>query len=233
MPHNTPVDFSVVVPVYNEEESIPVLIGETSKVFSSLGKYEIVFVDDKSSDRSLAIMKDFKKRNPEGITIVELSERRGQTHAMKKGIEASSGNFVITMDADLQNDPADIFRMLEKMKDGFDCVCGWRKSRQDTLLKAGLSKTGNILQRLLTGLTIHDVSCTLRIYRKDIACKIPLNWEGQHRFIPLSLSLQGFRIGEIVSNHRVRKFGSTKYSHKRIFKVIADFFRILAARGQR
>ena len=123
--------------------------------------------------------------------------------------------------------------MLKKMEEGnYDCVCGWRKARQDTLLKAGLSKFGNILQRLFTGMKIHDVSCTLRIYKQACIDKIALNWEGQHRFIPLSLSLQGYRIGEIVSNHRLRKFGTTKYSHKRIFRVITDFFKVLKARGR-
>ena len=110
--------------------------------------------------------------------------------------------------------------------------CGWRKARQDTFLKAVFSKLGNILQRMFTGLTIHDVACTLRAYKASWAAKIPLNWEGQHRFIPLSLSLQGCRIGEIVAHHRERKFGYSKYSHKRIFKVVVDFFRILKTRGK-
>jgi len=143
------------------------------------------------------------------------------------------GNVAVTLDADLQNDPADIPKLLKKMEEGYDCVCGWRKSRQDTLLKAGLSKFGNIMQRLLTGMRIHDVSCTLRAYRKECVPDIALNWEGQHRFIPLSLSLQGYKIGEIVSNHRKRQFGSTKYSHKRIFRVVSDFFKILKTKGKK
>ena len=152
---------------------------------------------------------------------------------MKGGLDAGRGELAITLDADLQNDPADIPRMLKKMQEeGDDCVCGWRKARQDTPLKAALSKFGNVVQRVFTGMKIHDVSCTLRIYNRKCMDKLALNWEGQHRFIPLSLSLQGCRIGEVVSNHRLRKFGTTKYNHKRVFRVTADFIKILKTKGR-
>jgi dolichol-phosphate mannosyltransferase len=227
------IEYSVVVPVYNEEDSIQPLFAELVKVLESLNKpYEIIFVNDCSSDESSRILGTFQQQFPQVVRILDLSTRSGQTHAMQEGLKISQGQFVITLDADLQNDPADIPQMIEKMKEGFDCVCGWRKSRQDTSLKACLSKFGNILQRLLTGLLIHDVSCTLRIYKRHCVSAIPLNWEGQHRFIPLCLSLQGYKIDEIISNHRQRQFGVTKYSHKRIFRVMGDFFRILASGGK-
>jgi len=228
-----PIEYSVIVPAFNEEGSLKPLFTELLQVMTPLNKtYEIVFVNDCSTDESLLVMEGFQKEFPEVVRIVNLKERSGQTLGMRKGLDASKGKIAATLDADLQNDPADIPKLLKKMEEGYHCVCGWRKSRQDTPLKAILSKTGNVLQRIFTGMKIHDVSCTLRIYKRECVGKIALNWEGQHRFIPLSLSLQGYKVGEIISNHRLRKFGKTKYSHKRIFRVITDFFKVLKARGR-
>ena len=224
---------SVIFPVYNEEESLEPLLSEVLTVMSGLNKpYEIIFVDDSSSDDSPRILSRLRDELPEIIRIVTLPERSGQTKALRVGLDKARGEVAVTLDADLQNDPADIPALLQKLEEGFDCVCGWRRDRQDTLVKAALSKLGNILQRIFTRLTIHDVSCTLRAYRQECIARIPLNWEGQHRFIPLCLSLQGFKVGEIESHHRARRFGATKYSHKRIFRVVTDFFRILKAGGK-
>ncbi len=228
----SPTQYSIVIPVYNEEESLKELLSEILEVMRVCRSYEVIFVNDCSSDASLDIVEDFKRGFPEIIRVLKLPERSGQTLALHRGLEMAQGEIVVTLDADLQNDPADIPRLFEKMKEGYDCVCGWRKARQDTSLKAGLSKLGNVLQRLLTGLKIHDVSCTLRAYRSQCLSKITLKWEGQHRFIPLMLSLQGCRVDEIISNHRKRKYGDTKYSHKRIFRVVLDFFRIIMSRGK-
>ena len=228
-----PTIYSVVIPVYNEEESLKPLFSELLQIMTPLNRsYEILFVNDCSSDRSLSIIEGFQQEFPEVVRLVNLTQRTGQTLGLRKGLDSAQGEFVITLDADLQNDPADIPKMVKKMEEGYDCVCGWRKARQDTLLKAGLSKFGNVMQRLFTGMKIHDVSCTLRICKRICVDKISLNWEGQHRFIPLSLSLQGYNVGEIISNHRSRKFGTTKYSHKRIFRVVSDFFKVLKAKGK-
>ncbi len=228
------MDYSIVVPVYNEEKSLEPLLTEIQKAMDPLERpYEVIFVNDYSSDGTTTILEDFQKAYGERVRVLTLLRRSGQTEAMRKGMSAARGEIIITLDADLQNDPADIPRLLRKMEEGFDCVCGWRKARQDRWLKARLSKLGNILQRLLTRLTIHDVSCTLRAYKRSCVPRIPLNWEGQHRFIPLALALQGFRVGEIIAHHRQRRFGHTKYSHKRIFRVIFDFFRVLFARGRK
>jgi len=229
---NREVKYSLIVPVYNEEESLEPLFTEVQHTMTSLGSYEIIFIDDCSSDRSVHILRDFEKKYPDVIRILTLTERSGQTKALRQGLDIAGGDFVITLDADLQNDPADIPKLLMKMAEGYHCVCGWRKSRNDKLLKAILSKLGNFVQRLFTGLKIHDISCTLRAYKRECVEMIPLNWEGQHRFIPLSLSLQGFKIGEIVSNHRKRRFGESKYTHKRIFKVMVDFLNILKRKGK-
>jgi len=202
--------YSVVVPVYNEEESLKPLLGEILQAVTTLNQpYEIIFIDDCSNDKSAQILDEFRSNLPEAVKIIPLSKRSGQTFAMNKGLKAVKGEIAVTLDADLQNDPADIEKLIEKIREGNDCVCGWRKSRQDTSLKASLSKLGNILQRVITGLKIHDVSCTLRAYKRPCIERIPLNWEGQHRFIPLCLSLQGFKVDEIVSHHRLRKFGTT------------------------
>jgi glycosyltransferase involved in cell wall biosynthesis len=227
------LDYSIVIPVYNEEGSLKVLFQEILTAVTPLGRrYEIIFVDDRSDDQTPIILKELEQNLPEIVRVITLDRRSGQTFALRKGLSEAKGAIAITLDADLQNDPADIPRLIEKIKQGNDCVCGWRKSRQDTLLKAGLSKFGNVMQRALTGMKIHDVSCTLRAYRRDCIEKIALNWEGQHRFMPLSLSLQGYKLDEIVSNHRQRKFGKTKYSHKRVFRVVGDFFKILKTKGR-
>lgn len=228
------IEFSIVIPVFNEEDSLKELFSEVLQAMAPLNRpYEIIFVNDCSTDRSLALIEEFARHLPETVRVVNLPERKGQTYAMRQGLNAARGNVAATLDADLQNDPADLPKMLKKIADeNLDCVCGWRRSRQDTLLKAGLSKTGNVLQRMFTGAKIHDVSCTLRVYKRVCIPQIPLNWEGQHRFIPLCLAMQGFKVGEIESNHRRRKYGVTKYSHKRIFRVISDFFKILATKGK-
>jgi dolichol-phosphate mannosyltransferase len=229
-----PIEFSIVVPVYNEQESLRELFSELLQILTPLNRpYEVIFVNDLSNDASLSIIEEFIQNFPEVVRVINLQKRSGQTFAMRTGLDAARGNFAVTLDADLQNDPADIPKMLKKLIDEkYDCVCGWRRSRQDTPLKAGLSKAGNVVQRLFTGAKIHDVSCTLRVYRRNCVSKIPLNWEGQHRFIPLCLSMQGLKVGEVESNHRRRKYGYTKYSHKRIFRVITDFFKILSAKGR-
>jgi len=229
------VEYSVVVPVYNEEESLEVLFGEIRQVMNGLpGGYEVFFVNDCSDDSSIEIIRRLSGENGGVVRLIDLPRRSGQTCALRAGIEAASGRVIITLDADLQNDPADILRLLEKMReDNCDMVCGWRLARRDTFLKARLSKLGNVLQRLFTGMRIHDISCTLRAFKKEAGRRIALNWEGQHRFIPLSLSLQGFKVSEIVSNHRDRRFGHSKYGHKRIFRVMVDFLRVMAAKGRR
>lgn len=225
--------YSLVIPVYNEEDSLNRLMYEIVQTMDALQEdYEVILINDGSTDGSLAILEELKGEFPSRIEIINLPERHRQTFAMRRGLEAARGEIVITLDADLQNDPSDIPKLLAKMGAGYDVVCGWREERQDKRLKSSLSKLGNISQRMLTGLSIHDVSCTLRAYHRKCIAKIPLNWEGQHRFIPLSLSLQGYRIGEIVVNHRPRQYGFSKYSHRRIFKVATDFFRILSRRGK-
>ena len=227
------ITYSIVIPVFNEEGSLRELLQELLMVMTRLSSpYEIVFVDDRSNDETPKILKEFQAALPEIVSVLTLPQRSGQTYALRQGLNKAQGSIVITLDGDLQNDPADIPRLVEKMAQGYDCVCGWRKARQDTPLKAGMSKFGNVMQRMFTGMKIHDVSCTLRAYRRECVGRIALNWEGQHRFMPLSLSLQGYKVDEIVSNHRKRSYGQTKYSHKRVFRVVTDFFKMLKTKGR-
>jgi len=226
--------YSIVIPVHNEQDSLTTLHEEIQRAMRSVSaEYEEIFVNDGSTDRTLEILKRFEKENPQRTRIIHSQQRRGQTDALRKGLEAVQGNVAITIDADLQNDPSDIPRLIDALnEDGYAVICGWRKARQDRPFKAFLSKLGNILQRSFTGLNIHDVSCTMRAYKKECLEKIPLRWEGQHRFIPVSLALQGYKVGEVIAHHRQRRFGKTKYSHKRIFQVIVGFFKVLKQRGR-
>ena len=219
---------SIVIPVFNEEESLDVLLSELKESLGTADfSYEIVFVNDGSTDASLEKLKGYQSRGSGFLKIVNLPQRQGQTAALKKGLQSAQGDMVVSLDADLQNDPADIPRLLEKMKEGFDVVCGWRKDRSDPSIKKILSKFGNLLQRSISGFNIHDVSCTLRVYRRECLKDLTLDWEGQHRFIPLILFKKGYKAAEVTTHHRSRRFGYSKYSHKRIFKVMADFFRVL------
>ena len=226
---------SVILPVYNEEGSLKPLYEEMKDVFQRFDHlYEIIFVNDGSTDNTPQILESFHKADPAHVRIITQTQRQGQTQALKSGFGQAQGEYVFTLDADLQNDPQEIGFMLKILKDrDLDCICGWRQARRDTFLKAKLSKLGNILQRLLTGLRVHDVSCTLRGYHRRVLDKIPLNWEGQHRFIPLSLALQKAKIDEVITNHRPRVFGESKYHHKRIFRVMIDFFRVLLTGGRK
>ncbi len=220
-------EYSVVTPVYNETESLSPLFAQLKSQLDALhSPYEVIFVNDGSTDGSLQKLREFQKEFPERVRVIHLPQRQGQTYALKVGIGQAIGRIIITLDADLQNDPADIPKLLAKISEGYDLVCGWRKSRHDTPLKMALSKFGNVLQRIFTGMTIHDISCTLRAYKRECAKQLSLEWEGQHRFIPLILSKKGFKVSEIVSNHRVRQYGFSKYGHKRIFRVMTDFFRV-------
>ena len=222
------LDYSIVIPVYNEEESLEQMWVELRLTMLKLNRpYELIFVDDCSSDRTPQILKEFKKEAPNEIVVLSLPSRSGQSCAMKQGVNAVRGRIVFTLDADLQNDPADIPLLLDKMEEGYDVVCGWRKARKDKPVKMAFSKFGNVLQRSFTGMTVHDISCTLRAYKKDCLKDIGLNWEGQHRFIPLVLSRKGYKVSEVISNHRERRFGVSKYNHRRLLKVVVHFLKIM------
>ena len=215
-------DISVVVPIFNEEESVPVLVRKLHEALSPLGRtYEIVLVDDGSSDQSWTKMVELSTQYP-GLHLIRFRRNFGQTAAMSAGFNEARGQVVITMDADLQNDPQDIPRLLAEVDQGFDVVSGWRRDRKDTFINRRLpSLIANALISNITGVHLHDYGCTLKAYRREIVQNIQLYGE-LHRFIPALASWVGGRISEVVVTHHARQFGKSKYGIGRTVKVVLD-----------
>lgn len=215
------IDISIVIPTFNEEKNVRLLYNELRPVLDKLNKkYEIIYVDDGSTDRTydeLVSMNNADKI----VKVIQFRKNFGQTAAMDCGFKSAQGKVIIVMDADLQNDPNDIPRLLEKMDEGYDVVSGWRYNRRDPFSKKVFSKVANIIRRNLTGEKIHDSGCSLKAYKKECFDDLDLYGE-MHRFIPALLMWKGFKIGEIKVNHRKRKHGKTKYGIKRLLKGFLD-----------
>lgn len=219
---------SVVIPVYNEEDSLEPLHQALQESFIDRPdlSWEAVLVNDGSSDGSLEVLRKIAWQDPEHIRVVSLRRNFGQTAAIAAGIDNASGEVVVLMDADLQNDPADIPRMLDKIEEGYDVVSGWRINRQDTFITRTLpSRMANWLISVVTGVHLHDYGCTLKAYRREVITGFRLYGE-MHRFIPAYASSVGARIIEMPVNHHPRKFGKTKYGLNRTIKVILDLFTV-------
>jgi glycosyltransferase involved in cell wall biosynthesis len=213
---------SVVVPFYNEEENIEPLHTELSNVLKSLNReYSIFFVDDGSTDNTYKNMLKVSEIDNK-IKIIKFRKNFGQSAALKAGFDHAQGDIVISMDGDLQNDPADIPKLIEKIEnEDYDVVCGWRADRKDPITKKITSKFANRLRKMTTGEVIHDSGCTFRAYRNECIKGMDLYGE-THRYIPAMLLWKGFRIGEVKVKHHSRKYGKTKYSWKRISKGFLD-----------
>ena len=223
---NNQVDVSIVVPLYNEEGNIGELYRELSAVLTgSQFSYEIVFINDGSSDRTGALAKEISSNDPH-VVLVNFRRNFGQTAAMSAGFDYSRGDIIITMDGDLQNDPADIPAFLAKIQEGYDVVAGWRHKRQDPFLSRRLpSMIANRIISWITGVKLHDYGCTLKAFRKEVAENIKLYGE-MHRFIPAIASAMGTSIAEVMVNHRPRQHGSSKYGISRTFRVILDLITV-------
>ena len=219
-------DLSIAVAVYNEEESLPHLCAKLHDVLSKLGKsYEIVLVDDGSTDKSWAVMNEQANRYP-NLKLVKFRRNYGQTAAMSAGIAESDGAALVTLDADLQNDPADIPALLAKLDEGYDVVSGWRKNRQDAFINRKLpSMMANRLIGKLTGVQLHDYGCSLKAYRRDIIGQVRLYGE-MHRFIPALCRWVGGTVTEIPVNHHARQFGTSKYGISRTLRVVLDLLTV-------
>jgi glycosyltransferase involved in cell wall biosynthesis len=213
---------SIVIPVFNEEENISPLCERLIPVLKKTGApYEVIFVDDGSTDGTFEVLLDMTKRHS-GIKAVSLSRNFGQTAALSAGIDLSKGEVIIPMDGDLQNDPEDIIPILEKIREGYDVVSGWRKDRKDPFLKRRLpSVAANRIISVIGGVPLHDYGCMLKAYKRDILKNIRLYGE-MHRFIPIYAQWIGARVCEIPVNHFPRKHGVSKYGLSRIAKVILD-----------
>lgn len=213
---------SIVIPVFNEKMNIRPLADEIIAVLKKIGQPgEVIWVDDGSTDGSFGEIAAAAGGNP-AMKVIRFGRNFGQTAALSAGIDASSGEYIITMDADLQNDPAEIPAMLEKMKQGFDIVSGWRKNRKDPWLNRRLpSQAANFIISRVTGIALHDYGCTLKVYRAEFLKNMRIYGE-MHRFLPAFAGSMGARIAEVVVNHRPRIHGRTKYGLMRTFKVILD-----------
>jgi glycosyltransferase involved in cell wall biosynthesis len=213
---------TVIIPVFNEEENILPLYEKLTSVLTRVGKdYEVIFIDDGSSDGTLSLLRPLCKKDPH-IKFISFSRNFGQTSALSAGIDFSKGRIIIPMDGDLQNDPEDIPFLLQKIEEGYDVVSGWRKDRKDTFLRRRLpSIIANKIISFIGGVRLHDYGCTLKAYRRDILKNIRLYGE-MHRFIPIYAKWVGARVSEIPVHHFPRKFGSSKYGVNRVFKVILD-----------
>jgi glycosyltransferase involved in cell wall biosynthesis len=222
---------SVVVPLYNEEECVMPLYASLVEACDQLNVlYELIFVDDGSQDQTFPRLRRLHVSDRR-VKVIRFRRNCGQTAAMAAGFRYARGKVIISMDGDLQNDPKDIPKFLQKIDEGYDIVCGWRKGRQDKLISRKIpSVLANRLISLLTGVNIHDNGCSLKAYRSSVIKRIPLYSE-MHRFIPAMATLTGAKITEIITIHHARRFGKSKYGLSRIWKVFLDLFLIKMLTG--
>ncbi len=222
----TPIELSIVIPVYNEEESIRLLYAELKDSLDKLDKnYEIILINDGSKDGTAEILKELSAQDKQ-LKTINFTRNFGQTAAMSAGFHYAQGDIIVTLDADLQNPPQDIGLLLDEMAKGYDVVSGWRKKRNDPFLSRRLpSMIANSLISKITGVKLHDYGCTLKAYKKDILKDIHLYGE-MHRFIPALTSWMGARVAEIPVSHSARKFGTSKYGLNRTFRVILDLINV-------
>ena len=215
------MDLSVVVPLYNEEGNAKELHRRIKEACEGLGKnYEIIFIDDGSIDGTV---KDCEGLSP--LKLIRFRKNYGQTAAFDAGIKAATGEIVVTMDGDLQNDPSDIGKLLEKMNEGYDVVAGWRAERKDPIMKKLSSRAANLVRQFLIEDNIHDSGCSLKAYKRECFADVDLFGE-MHRFMPAILQFDGYRVGEVKVNHFPRTIGVTKYNWKRGMKGIVDMISI-------
>ncbi len=220
------VDLTVIVPVFNERESLLQLHGELTRTLSGIGRsYEIIYVNDGSTDGSRALLADIHRGDP-CVRVLSFRRNFGQTAALVAGFQHAEGDVVVTLDGDLQNDPADIPRLLAKLDDGYDLVTGWRKRRKDSFWRRRLpSLVANAMIRLTTNVKVHDYGCMLKAYRSDVARALRLYGE-MHRFIPAIAGDLGAAIAEIEVHHRPRIYGRSKYGLGRTVRVVLDLITV-------
>ena len=221
------LNLSIVVPVFNEEDNLHLLFDSIKAALESLPRsWEVVFVDDGSYDNSLNVLHELAEQDAGHVRVVSFRRNFGQTAAIVAGLDYAQGEIIVLLDADMQNDPADIPMMLDKLDEGYDLVSGWRKARKDNYLTRTLpSNLANWLISRVTRVPLHDYGCTLKAYRRDVLEGFRLYGE-MHRFIPVFANWVGARITEVQVNHRPRQYGKTKYGLERTVKVILDLFTV-------
>ncbi|MFC1568993.1 glycosyltransferase family 2 protein [bacterium] len=223
---NSRVELSVIIPVFNEADSIQELVQEISDVLSSQKMtYEILFIDDGSKDNSFKILETCHQKDPH-IRVIQFRCNLGKSEALSAGFSMARGDMVVTMDSDLQDDPAEIPKLIMKLNEGYDLISGWKKTRKDPLSKRIPSKVWNSMTAMMTGLKLHDFNCGLKIYRNEVVKSVDVYGE-LHRYIPALANWEGFRISEMAVNHRPRKFGRSKYGTSRFFKGFLDLITVM------
>jgi glycosyltransferase involved in cell wall biosynthesis len=215
------IEISVVVPVFNEEENLPILIPKLAEVLNQIGRpYEMIFVDDGSSDGSRKILKEMLSQYP-SLRMIGLKENRGLSTALMAGMKEAQGEWIVTLDSDLQNDPEDIPKLMTYL-DRYDMATGWRQKRRDTGLKKISSKIANSVRNWLSGEKIKDSACTLRVFKRECLNDIFV-FNGMHRFLSTLVKMQGYRIIEVPVSHHTRKFGKSKYNiRNRTWRAFVD-----------
>ena len=221
------MNLSLIIPVYNEEENLPLLYDSIDKALNSIkSTWEVIFVDDGSRDNSFNVLKSLVERDPEHIRVLSFRRNFGQTAAIAAGLDHACGETIVLLDADMQNDPADIPMLLAKLDEGYDLVSGWRKDRKDNRLTRTIpSNLANGLISWTTGVHLHDYGCTLKAYRRDALEGFRLYGE-MHRFIPVFAHAVGAKITELPVHHHARRFGKANYGLERTIKIILDLFTV-------
>ena len=216
---------SVIIPVFNEVESIKELYDQLKKGLEQHTPNEIIFIDDGSSDGSVEAIKKISELD-DSVIFIQFHRNYGKSAALSEGFKYANGNYVVTMDADLQDDPSEIKNLINKLEEGYDLVSGWKKDRKDPLSKRLPSKLFNFVTRMVTGVRIHDFNCGLKIYKKAVVKTLEL-YGGRHRYIPAMAGQKKFKVTEIIVNHRPRIYGETKYGGSRLFHGLFDLISIL------
>ena len=216
---------SIIIPMYNEQESLDSLFVELSGLFGQEAETEIIFINDGSSDNTLSILES-KIKNYPSWSIINLYRNYGKSVALQAGFDNSKGEIIATMDADLQDNPKEIHHLIEELEKGYDVVSGWKKNRKDPLEKKIASKIFNFFVRVFSGLKIHDSNCGIKVFKREVTEMLTL-YGGRHRYIPLLAHQKKFLISEVVVDHREREFGISKYGVKRYSDGFFDFLTIL------
>lgn len=221
------MNLSLIIPVYNEQDNLPLLFDAIYNTMTALNRsWEAILVDDGSHDNSLSVLIEYAKKDSHHIRVISFRRNFGQTAAIAAGLDYAQGEIIVLLDADMQNDPADIPMMLTKLDEGYDLVSGWRKSRKDNALTRNFpSMIANWIISSVTGVHLHDYGCTLKAYRRDVLEGFRLYGE-MHRFIPVYADSVGAKITEMPVHHHPRKHGKTKYGLERTAKVVLDLFTV-------
>lgn len=217
------IEISVVIPFFNEEESLEKLYAKVHDVLVDLGySYELIFVDDGSNDGSNDIVMGLREKD-DCVRLITFRRNRGKSAALSVGFKAAAGRYIVTMDADLQDDPEEIPNLVARLEEGYDLVSGWKKVRHDPLTKTIPSRFFNYVTGLLSGISLHDFNCGLKIYRSEVTRELTVYGE-RHRFLPVLVHMQGFKIGELTVKHHPRRFGRTKFG---AYRFLAGFFDLI------